>query len=178
MIAMDQRRARGMAQQRRLFLGAPSHQAGGVGGQVVGHLLRLAFRLDPREALPAITAHLGSRGVRVMTSTSVLGVDERGVSTSRGRIDASAVVVAVGHDVDQLFPDLAAAAAGALHAGLDMEMAILDPAFDRLPDAVAAGALRVGAEAGLPITRFPLERTADAHAAVAAGAVGKVLVDL
>ena len=44
--------------------------------------------------------------------------------------------------------------------------------------AVAAGALRVGEEAGLPLIRFPLERTADAHAAVANGAVGKVLIDV
>ncbi|HSF27040.1 MAG TPA: NADPH:quinone reductase [Actinomycetes bacterium] len=44
--------------------------------------------------------------------------------------------------------------------------------------AVEAGALRVGEEAGLPLHRFPLERAADAHAAVAAGAVGKVLIDI
>jgi NADPH2:quinone reductase len=36
----------------------------------------------------------------------------------------------------------------------------------------------VGESAGLPLHRFPLERTADAHAAVEAGAVGKVLIDL
>lgn len=45
-------------------------------------------------------------------------------------------------------------------------------------EAVATGALGVGADAGLPLTRFPLERTADAHAAVEAGAVGKVLIDV
>jgi NADPH:quinone reductase len=44
--------------------------------------------------------------------------------------------------------------------------------------AVDAGALRVGAEAGLPLHRFPLDRTAEAHAAVEAGAVGKVLIDV
>jgi NADPH2:quinone reductase len=44
--------------------------------------------------------------------------------------------------------------------------------------AVADGALPVGEEAGLPLHRFPLERTADAHAAVEAGAVGKVLIDV
>lgn len=36
-------------------------------------------------------------------------------------------------------PDLQVAAARALHAGLDMEMAIADPAFDHLPAALAAG---------------------------------------
>jgi NADPH:quinone reductase len=44
--------------------------------------------------------------------------------------------------------------------------------------AVAAGALPVGEEAGLPLHRYPLEQTAEAHAAVEAGAVGKVLIDV
>jgi NADPH2:quinone reductase len=44
--------------------------------------------------------------------------------------------------------------------------------------AVADGALPVGEEAGLPLHRYPLERTAEAHAAVEAGAVGKVLIDV
>jgi NADPH:quinone reductase len=44
--------------------------------------------------------------------------------------------------------------------------------------AVEAGALRVGEDAGLPLHRFPLAQTADAHAAVQAGAVGKVLIDI
>jgi NADPH:quinone reductase len=44
--------------------------------------------------------------------------------------------------------------------------------------AAAGGALPVGESAGLPLHRFPLERTADAHAAVEAGVVGKVLIDL
>jgi len=44
--------------------------------------------------------------------------------------------------------------------------------------AAADGALRIGEDAGLPLHRFPLERTADAHAAVEAGAVGKVLIDV
>jgi NADPH2:quinone reductase len=44
--------------------------------------------------------------------------------------------------------------------------------------AVADGALPVGEEAGLPLYRFPLDRAADAHAAVEAGAVGKVLIEI
>ena len=42
--------------------------------------------------------------------------------------------------------------------------------------AVVDGAVRIGEEAGLPIHRFPLSDTAGAHAAVEAGAVGKVLI--
>ncbi len=53
-----------------------------------------------------------------------------------------------------------------------------DRAVADVSAALAAGALRVGEEAGLPLHRFPLERAADAHAAVEAGAVGKVLVDV
>jgi NADPH2:quinone reductase len=44
--------------------------------------------------------------------------------------------------------------------------------------AVAAGALGVGPEHGLPLHRYPLAETAAAHAAVEAGAVGKVLIDV
>ena len=44
--------------------------------------------------------------------------------------------------------------------------------------AASEGALPVGEDAGLPLHRFPLEQTADAHAAVEAGAVGKVLIDV
>ncbi len=44
--------------------------------------------------------------------------------------------------------------------------------------AVADGALRVGTEAGLSLHRFPLEQAAAAHAAVEAGTVGKVLLEL
>lgn len=51
-------------------------------------------------------------------------------------------------------------------------------AVDDVTAALLDGAVRVGEEAGLPLHHFPLERTADAHAAVEAGVVGKVLVDV
>ena len=53
-----------------------------------------------------------------------------------------------------------------------------DRAVEDVSPAVADGALPVGDEAGLPLHRFPLERAGEAHAAVEAGAVGKVLIDL
>ena len=54
----------------------------------------------------------------------------------------------------------------------------LAAAADDIGRALVDGVLEVGEEAGLPVTRFPLERTADAHAAVEAGTVGKVLIDV
>ncbi len=56
------------------------------------------------------------------------------------------------------------------------------PAKDRaVADTVAAvahGVLAVGEHAGLPLHRFPLGQAGEAHAAVEAGAVGKVLIDV
>lgn len=51
-------------------------------------------------------------------------------------------------------------------------------AIEDVAAAVLDGAVRVGREAGLPLHHFPLERAAEAHAAVADGAVGKVLIDV
>ena len=51
-------------------------------------------------------------------------------------------------------------------------------AAEDITAALADGALPVGEEHGLPLTRFPLAAAADAQAAVEAGAVGKVLVDV
>jgi NADPH2:quinone reductase len=51
-------------------------------------------------------------------------------------------------------------------------------AIEDVRAAVAAGAVRVGDEVGLPLHRFPLEQTGAAHAAVADGAVGKVLITI
>ncbi|MFC4035294.1 NADPH:quinone reductase [Streptomyces polygonati] len=53
-----------------------------------------------------------------------------------------------------------------------------DDAVAAVTAALADDAIRVGEKAGLPLHRFPLERTGDAHAAVEAGAIGKVLVDV
>lgn len=51
-------------------------------------------------------------------------------------------------------------------------------AVHAVTEAIRDGALPVGADAGLPLTRFDLAHTADAHAAVEAGVVGKVLIDV
>jgi NADPH2:quinone reductase len=54
----------------------------------------------------------------------------------------------------------------------------LRAAAEDITAAVADGAYGVGEDHGLPLHHYPLEQTADAHAAVEAGAVGKVLVDV
>jgi NADPH2:quinone reductase len=56
--------------------------------------------------------------------------------------------------------------------------AVKDAAVADVVAAAADGALEVGADAGLPLHRFALEQAAAAHAAVEAGTVGKVLIDV
>lgn len=74
---------------------------------VGGAWLPLDLRIDPREACPAIAGWLADAGVRFHWSTSVLGVEGGTVRTNRGNLRADKVVVAVGHDVDRLYPDVA-----------------------------------------------------------------------
>lgn len=51
-------------------------------------------------------------------------------------------------------------------------------AVEDVRTAVTEQAVRIGEQAGLPLHRFGLEHTGSAHAAVAAGAVGKVLITI
>jgi NADPH:quinone reductase len=51
-------------------------------------------------------------------------------------------------------------------------------AIDDVCVAVLDGAIGIGEAAGLPIHHYPLEQTAEAHAAVEAGMVGKVLINV
>jgi len=69
----------------------------------------LDLRVDPRAAVPAITAWLRAQpGVSYHASTTVHAAEDGRLSTSRGELEAARIVVAVGHDVDRLFPQLAA----------------------------------------------------------------------
>ncbi|HEY8857813.1 MAG TPA: hypothetical protein VIM27_00075 [Gaiellales bacterium] len=61
---------------------------------------------------------------------------------------------------------------------VEVPSAVKDAAVADVVARPRASALEVGADAGLPLQRFPLEQTAVAHAAVEAGAVGKVLIDV
>lgn len=79
-----------------------------VGADVVGGaLLPMDIRVDPREAVHAIAAWLAELGVTFHWGTTVHTIEPGAIGTSRGTIRADKIVVAVGHDVDRHFPDLA-----------------------------------------------------------------------
>jgi FAD dependent oxidoreductase TIGR03364 len=76
---------------------------------VGGALLRDDLRVDPREAVGSIAAWLGAQpGVHMLWQTSYLGGSDGMADTSRGQIRAARTIVCVGHDLDYLFPELAA----------------------------------------------------------------------
>ena len=79
-----------------------------VRATIGGALLPGDLRVDPRAAVPAIARWLAGQGVQFQWSTAVHSAADGQVQTSRGPIAAHDVVIAVNHDVDRLFPDLAA----------------------------------------------------------------------
>ncbi|WP_411721108.1 TIGR03364 family FAD-dependent oxidoreductase [Mycetocola sp.] len=93
----------------------PVLRAGLAGGAVLPYDLQT----NPRSAATAIAGHLASLGVEFRMRTSVGRVHTGTVDTSRGAISADTVVVAVNHDVDQLFPALAESR-GVVRCSLDM----------------------------------------------------------
>jgi len=94
---------------------APLRRDAVIGGAFVATDLQT----DPREAAGAIVGHLASLGVEFRFRTAATTVASGRVQTTRGAIDAGLVVVATGHDVDQLLPDLAESA-GVVRCALDM----------------------------------------------------------
>jgi FAD dependent oxidoreductase TIGR03364 len=76
---------------------------------VGGALLRDDVRVDPREAVSSLASWLASQpGVRFLWQTSYFGAEEGVARTSRGEIRADRTIVCVGHDLDYLFPEVAA----------------------------------------------------------------------
>ncbi|CAO5229768.1 TIGR03364 family FAD-dependent oxidoreductase [Frankia sp. AgKG'84/4] len=75
---------------------------------VGGAWLPWDVRVDPRAAVGALARWLAKQGVDVRWGTSAAGVSAGTLHTSRGDLAAPAIVLATGHDLDRLFPDLAA----------------------------------------------------------------------
>ncbi|MCU1404009.1 MAG: oxidoreductase, partial [Glaciihabitans sp.] len=90
-----------------------------AGSAVGGARLPRDLQVNPREAASAIRSYLELRGVEFRMRTSVGQIEGGRVHTSRGTIDTDLVVVAVNHDIDQLFPALAETH-GVIRCGLDM----------------------------------------------------------
>ena len=88
-------------------------------GLVGGAHIETDLQTDPRSAAPAIVRHLTALGVDFRFRTAVTAVAEGQVETTRGVIDAGAVVVAVNHDIDQLLPEIADRV-GVVRCALDM----------------------------------------------------------
>ena len=76
-------------------------------GALGGAWLSLDLRVDSPTAIPAFAAHLASLGVEFRYRTNVLAVVSGRVVTARGDVQADRIIVAVGHDVDRFYPDLA-----------------------------------------------------------------------
>nr|WP_235497633.1 TIGR03364 family FAD-dependent oxidoreductase [Frankia sp. R43] len=85
-----------------------SRRAPFAGPALGGAWFPLDLCIDARAAAGAIAAWLAAHGVRFHWNTAVGGIETGAVHTSRGTIGAGRTVVCVGHNVDRLFPDLAA----------------------------------------------------------------------
>lgn len=90
-----------------------AHDGGAWPGLVGGAFLRDDLRVDPRTTVARLAEWLSQQpGVELHWNTAALGFSQSTggatVQTSRGEISAKQVFVCVGHDVDYLFPDLAA----------------------------------------------------------------------
>jgi FAD dependent oxidoreductase TIGR03364 len=89
------------------------------GTAVGGAFLPRDLQANPRQAVAAIAAHLEREGVEFRRRTAVGAVRPGRVETSRGPIDADRVIVAVNHDIDLLYPEVAERH-GIVRCALDM----------------------------------------------------------
>jgi FAD dependent oxidoreductase TIGR03364 len=161
--------------------------AGGLGGPDLAAVLHSAVevRVESRTAIPALTAWLAeAMGVTFFNETVVFEAAPPTLTTSRGPIDASAVVVCPGDDFASLYPDRIAAY-GLRRCRLSM-LKLADPGA-RLPGAVMSdlGLARYRGYADLPeaaalTARLRAEHPAafehGVHLIVAQGADGGLIV--
>lgn len=89
--------------------GVRSHLPFATREVVGGAHLPLDLRVNAPDAIAALTAWLIDSGLEVRFGTHAGSVSPGAVRTARGEVEAGRIVHAVGHDVDRLFPDVAAA---------------------------------------------------------------------
>jgi D-hydroxyproline dehydrogenase subunit beta len=100
---------RGADQVRLLTAEGLREQFPAATAEVVGGVhLPLDLRLDPRAAVPALAGWLAAEGVHFGWGVNVGGIEPGLVHTAYGPVRAERVVHASGHDIDRLFPRLAA----------------------------------------------------------------------
>jgi D-hydroxyproline dehydrogenase subunit beta len=130
---------------------------------VGGAWLPLDLRIDPRSALPALAAWLVRGGVEIRWATAALGAEPGRLTTNRGEIEADLIIVASGHDLDRLFPDVAERA-GLERCTLHM-LRVASPGGRRIEPAVLTGLslLRYRGFADCPSLQAVRERFAREH---------------
>ncbi|WP_040157096.1 TIGR03364 family FAD-dependent oxidoreductase [Mobilicoccus massiliensis] len=92
------------AEETARRLGRGAHEGDPIRG---GALLTRDLRVDPRTVVAELAAHLESVGVRIHWRHCVTGIEPGVVRTNRGDVRGERIVVAVGHDLDHLFPGVA-----------------------------------------------------------------------
>lgn len=149
------RSARGSEEVRLLTADGVRRHLSLAGDEVRGGaLLPLDLRVDPPEAVAAIASWLADEGVDLRWGTHVGAITpgDAGVvvHTGRGPVRARRVVHASGHDVDRLFPEVAAAA-GVRRCLLRM-LEVAPPGGVEIAPAVLTGTsmLRYGGFAATP----------------------------
>lgn len=129
-----------------------------AGAVVGGAHIESDLQTDPREAAGAIVRHLTALGVEFRFRTAVTAVSGIRVETTRGAIDAGRVVVAIGHDIDQLLPELAERV-GVIRCALDMmRVSAMMPRVLEAPLLTGWSLLRYGRFASYPETAALRER--------------------
>lgn len=105
------------------------------------------MQTDPREAAPAIARYLAAEGVEFRWQTAAGGAESGVLHTTRGDIRASAIVFAIGADVDGVFPDVAERS-GIQRCALDM--LLTEGVGLTVPLLTGSSLLRYSATATLP----------------------------
>ncbi|MBT2483434.1 MULTISPECIES: TIGR03364 family FAD-dependent oxidoreductase [unclassified Microbacterium] len=129
-----------------LLRAAPLRREGLRGG---AHI-ETDLQTDPRSAASAIVRHLAVLGVDFRFRTAVSSLSTEAVHTTRGIIRSENIVVAAGHDLDQLLPEVAERH-GIVRCALDMMRAAVTVPHPLMAPLLTGWSLvRYGRFAGTP----------------------------